>query len=40
MYHTLLKYVFHVETIEEAKNLNVKDYLKVIQPFFEVSFLD
>jgi hypothetical protein len=39
-YHTMLKYVFNLDEIDEAVEKNPNIYLRKLRPFFELSFLD
>lgn len=40
MWHTLLRYVYKVKSIEEAKNQEAKKYIQKLKHFFDMSFLD
>jgi hypothetical protein len=39
-YHTMLKYVFNIDAIDEAVGKDPNIYLKRLSPLFELSFLD
>jgi hypothetical protein len=40
MFHTLLRYVYHVNDIKDALNLPIDTYIKKLKPLYELSFLD
>ena len=40
MYHTLLRYVYKIDAVEEALSKDPEIYLKKLRPFYELSFLN
>lgn len=40
MFHCLLRYVYKISDLSQAQGLDVKKYIKTLEPLFNQSFLD